>query len=185
MAHKSIFARKSKGMIRLLWEQLRYDIELQTYNISQMRMTDRVEGDDKRNYDEVVSDESLEDMILRYCETGTARLYALLRKRLESTDAAGDATDALDHKKKEWAYQLTDTDDASERALAMLMHKFVVAWALGEWAKQFAADQQAAFASEADETLAEIEDEAFSFKTPVKKRRAKVEDVEDVTVEYL
>lgn len=154
-------------MIRLKWSELKYDVELQTYNISQMRMSDRQLN--PRNYDEVVTDESLEDMILRFCETGNAMLKTLLRDKAEQVTNLSDNTDALNRDKTEWTYTITDSSLAvDEQSLAMLFHRYVVAWCLWKWAQQFSVADATQFASEATALAQDIKNGINQMGTPLK-----------------
>jgi hypothetical protein len=182
-------------MIKLLWKELEYDIEQQTFRIAGVKLHDNAKVE-LRDMAQMDKGKSNLDYVMRYCETGVARCRVLLKDKLidtstnkgfwtgwgeynsneiegESTTSAygengrvdkeghsyntEENTDALDRTKESWDFAFgCDTD---EKAMAMLLHSFVVRYCLWQWSRAFGfTDVMGSFKDECDDLEESIED---------------------------
>lgn len=166
-------------MIQLLYSQLRYDIEQQTYQIAELRLSDKPDIKGKTQIDET---QSLSDLALRFCEEGVALLRTLLREKTRETDASipnppFQPNDTLPIEKDEdqqdipptWQFTLMD-NLLDEHTIATLMHRFVVAYVLWQLAKLHFPNEAASLQKQYNDIKDELEDAMYSLGTPRKHR---------------
>lgn len=158
-------------MIQLLYTQLRYDIEQQTYQIAELRLSDNPDLKGKAQIDE---SQQLSDLALRYCEEGVALLHVLLREKLAQSTPVATPQQPSDDSLPEsdaptWDFTLTDPT-LDEHTLATLMHKFVVAYCLWHLSLLHFPQEAAGMKKALDTAQSELEDTVFSLNTPRKHR---------------
>lgn len=185
-------------MVKLLWKELEYDIEQQTFRIAGARLSDAAKVE-VRDLSQMDKSKSNLDYMMRFCETGVARCRVLLKDKLvdKSTgrgfwtgwgeynaneiDSEGETfTD------REWdsTNEETVTDaldrsrkdwdfqfgsDVDEHAMAMLLHCFVVRYCLWQWCRTFSfTDATGSFKDELDDVEKQLEDMLYDIEMPKK-----------------
>jgi hypothetical protein len=152
-------------MIELKWNEIRYDVDQQTWRLAKIRITD----DELRDLAQSDGRQSPKDVVLRSAEEGNALLRSLLSSRLAVTESVV-GNDALNQQTESWIYTLKDgAYKTDERSLAILMHRFVVAYALYRWSILFYPDSVSVFSSEMAEAESKIKEEAYNSSAPLKK----------------
>lgn len=181
-------------MIRLIYRQLVYDIQQQTWRLAHPRTEGNAELRDMSQLDDSQTDD---DYIRRFVESGVAMLHVKFRSKLVNPDTGDgwwtgwgeyDANDGSDDGSDEGGdeqihddainrsvvnYDFTLGCNADEKALAMLFHRFVVRYVLWQWCRTFGfADASADFQAEQAGALEEIEDALFDIGLPKKYHEA-------------
>ena len=164
-------------MIQLLYSHLLYDIEQQTHELAEARVKNNPELKASQQIDET---NHLSDIAMRYCEEGVAMLNVILKRKLAAPSQAQPATsnDALVYGTTSWDFTLNDAN-LNERTLAILMHRFVVAYVLWQWAKLYAPDEAKNFFVMFQKAQADIEEVIYALGTPKKIDRCSHIDPQD------
>jgi len=181
-------------MIRLIHKELVYDIEQQTWRIAHGRTEGNAE---LRDMAQPGLEQTDRDLLRRWIESGVSDLHILLGNKLlapgssegfwtgwgeydandpeHQGDGDGETVvhdDALNRSVTE--YDFTLGCKADEKALAMLMHRFVVRYVLWQWCRTFGFnDITASYKQEVDEIKADIEDSLFDIALPKKYHESK------------
>lgn len=163
--------------ITLLYKYIKYDIEQLTHRYGEARMKADPDLKDLAQFGEGESDDAL---MRRYTFTGTAKLRRILNDYLEKKTE--DANDTL-VKKESWSFTFTE-EIGDSHGLAELMHWFVVKFAVWEWCKAFSPADSAISKAELDDIEDDLEDFMGDSAMPMKERRPRWEDVDDVEIIY-
>ena len=155
-------------MIQLQFKHLLYDIEQQTYALAEARVTNNPELKDEQQFDNT---EHLSDIAMRYCEEGVALLNTILKEKMVQPEQPLPQlqTDELTYDSKMWDFNTTITSP-DEHTLATLFHRFVVAYALWQWAKLYSPEEANALQKQMLDVQKEIENAAYELGTPTKYR---------------
>jgi hypothetical protein len=163
-------------MVQLLFSHLLYDIEQQTYSIAEARQW----TPEQKAEAQMDNSDHLNDMAMRWCEEGCAMLKAVLKDKMNTEDEAESASDELVYNTKTWTFDTTLSIDAHTQA--MLFHRFVVAYAMWQWARMHAPAEASAMEGQLAIAKKEVEKEAHALGTP-KKIRPKVFDLQAPEIE--
>lgn len=155
-------------MIQLKFTHLLYDIEQQTHALATARFN---ENPDVKNEAQIDQSEHLSDIAMRYCEEGCALLNTLLKDKLvpDNSHVEQPQTDALTYDTKTWDFN-TNITSPDEHTLATLFHRFVIAYALWQWAKLYSPAEASALNAQMLDVQKEIENVIYNLGTPTKHR---------------
>jgi hypothetical protein len=150
-------------MITINWKDIRYDVDQQTWRLAKIRISD----DELRDDAQSDGRQSPMDVVRRASEEGNALLCQILSTRISPVGWCA-ADDSLGE--GGWSYFVNDgpymTD---ERSLAILMHRYVVAYVLYRWSILFYPDSVSLFSSEMAEAERRIKEGAYNSSAPQKK----------------
>ena len=170
-------------MITLYWAQLRYDLEQRTYHMGGVRLHDAKMAE-VRDHVELDGSNSLYDVAMRFCESGVARLAILLKDKLAPVVKGEGGNDKLDKDKEVWQFELKEGVELDEQAMAMLMHNFVMYFALREWSMAFFPDDTTSFKSKEKEAEDSLTESLYDLGTPKKWRKPKDALADGAIIEF-
>lgn len=163
-------------MIKILWSEIKTDVDKQTWRIAKVRIVDTELRSDAQE------DESKTSLtfIRRYAEEGVSILSAYISEKLDYSNKSV-STDELGV--EDWIFSLKEVDVNEER-LAMLFHKFIVDYILYRWCMIWMPDMYKAFENAYMKGINDIQKELFALSTPLKKRRVIPHETDEVEVSY-
>lgn len=147
--------------ITLYWEQLKKDIDQITYRLSSSIENQEIKDDasaDGLDFSTTFWRRNIMD--------GIAALKVRLADKL--TAYTGNADDTLDTSSS-WVFDLDIEEDS--KAIAELMHRFVLYYALKAWALDYMPDARKSIGDDYAEAMDGIEELSYKRRPPVKGQR--------------
>lgn len=168
--------------IKLFWKYLKANINQLTYRLGEARISDPVQKalaqTDEEPFDVT--------FCLREIEGALAFCKVLLKERI--LNITGDATDALDKYdaetyddttfNPEWEVKFGNGYEYDGKAIAELLHRFVVLYVVKSWASMHLPEQLASIVSDMGEVTAELKSAMIA--EPIKVRKPHPEEFEEV-----
>lgn len=167
-------------MIQINWADIKKDVQKQTWRIAKVTLQD-----DEAIYNAQEDDTASSiKFVMRFAEEGYSILVTKMREFISFTNSE-TSTDALDNAKATWTITLKDSEGVNERALAMLVHKFIVDYILHRWCNLWAQNSSNIFLTSYQALLNDIEEMVFCISFPVKAKRPDYPSYENkIEVEY-
>lgn len=171
-------------IIQLLYKYLDHDIK----QLATRYADARAKEPEIKDLAQLGDGDSDQQLIMRLIVTGVGRLRKVLAQKLKivtdnSDDTLPEAKEGKRPQKDRWDFDFKK-DYADSRALAELMHWFIVRTAVAEWCLMFSPNDAGAAKSEIEETEADLDELLSHSAMPVKERRKIVYDDSPAEITY-
>lgn len=165
-------------VVDLLWKYIKYDIDQWTY-----RLGDTRKEDPEQRHIAQTDDSELDNLFIwRNVEEALSTVKLFLEGRLERIAESGD--NVLDTDERNWTIVLKEHSRSGDaKVLADLIHKYVVNYVLNAWSANYYPDMVAQLQGEMQSLVAGIDEAAHALRAPMKHKRKKEKDIDDMTVE--
>lgn len=155
-------------IIELLYKYLDHDVRQLTTRYAEARTNDP----ELRDLSQLGDGTSDQQLIRRLIVTGVGKLRAVLRDKLvNSTENADDKFPVV----TSWEFNFKEAD-ADSRALAELMHWFIVRAAIVEWCRMFSPSDLSEVKSAVGDAADELDELLSSSSMPTKERRTLISE---------
>lgn len=161
--------------IALYYKYLKADINQWTYRLAHAIENDAVRAEAEA--DEVQTDK---EFYRREIETAVALMSVLIQSKLKKQSESAD--DILDLDKKSWMFDIDD-DEHDAKAVAELMHKFIITQVVCAWAKAYMPTSYSTLLGEASAATEALNEGLYSITLPIKHRRPSYQMCSTVTIE--
>ena len=155
-------------IIELLYKYLDHDVRQLTTRYAEVRTNDP----EVRDISQLGDGKSDQQLIMRLIVTGVGRLRAVLRDKLVNrTENADDKLPVA----ASWDFTFKEAD-ADSRALAELMHWFIVKAAIVEWCRMFSPNDLPEVKYALEDAADELDELLSGSGMPMKERRTLVDE---------